>query len=354
MAEAGDLRALWGKHEAITTFIPYVAWQERDGQPRMLDAFLRAARASAVLGFVWYRPSRFANILPSKATPRAIILVAPHFRWNLLGERGDLVQQWAAAVSAIPYTEEVAQSVIRALLRIALRTELWPYITLDVWSWLKKRPSLPPACKGRRFGTYANNVKAVRWLKDPELFKSYLVLVWSEWDTLWDSGFDEMCVSIPEDFGGIGMGHHRADLIQRLDYVLGQLDRGMDYLRQHIPGVSGWQFRKMKEQYGKLKDILLEANVEAIARTSYPLIPLLCILIRASSCRISRDVYVHASPPMPITSRPEPSTLHIPPLPRSSPHRFRHSLRYTSPHLTPFLHISGARSVSPDPPIGGH
>ena len=306
MAEAGDIRTLWDKHKAITALLPYAAWQERNGRPEMLDALLHAARASAVLGLVWYRPSRFANILPSKATPRGIILVSPHFRWNSLGERGDLVRQWAAAVSAIPYTEEVAQSVVDALLRITFRTELWPHITLDVWSWLKRQPSLPPVCPGRRFGTYSNNVKAVRELKDPELFKSYLVLVWSEWDTLWDSGFDEMRVSIPEDFGGIGMGHHRADLIQRLDYVLGQLDRGMCYITQHIPGVDRYRFWKMKDQYGKLKDILLEANIEAITRTSRPVIILLCILIRAGSHRISHDIYVLASLPMPIVPCPKP------------------------------------------------
>jgi len=34
-----------------------------------------------------------------------------------------------------------------------------------------------------------------------------------------------MQVSVREDFKGIEMGCHRAELIQRLDYVLGELDR---------------------------------------------------------------------------------------------------------------------------------
>ena len=43
----------------------------------------------------------------------------------------------------------------------------------------------------------------VRGLKDIKVLKSYLFLVWSEWDTPY--GFDEMCTSILEDFGGICM-----------------------------------------------------------------------------------------------------------------------------------------------------
>lgn len=349
MAENGELRTIWGKHKAITTLIPYAAWQERDGQPEMLDALINAARASGLLGFLWHRPTRFANILPSNSTPRGIIVASPHFRWNLLAERGDLVQQWVAAVSATPYTEEVAQSIVDALLRISFRTELWPHITLNVWSWLKKRPCLPPDCTGRQFGTYANNVQAVRQFEDPELFKSYLALVWSEWYSLWDSGFDEMCASIPEDFGGIGMGHHRADLIQRLDYVLGRLDLGIDYLKQHNPGVDGFRFKKMKEQYRNLKDILLEMNIEAITRASYPVIPLLCILILAGSHRIPHDIYVQPSSPIPVVSHPEPSIPLIP-----SP-RFAHTRISTlitilyMPAALPPPSTNEVRSVSPVP-----
>ena len=60
---------------------------------------------------------------------------------------------------------------------------------------------------------------------DIEVLKSYLFAVWSEWDWLSNYCFDEMCILIRDDFGGIEMGHHRTDLIQRLDDVLGQLDR---------------------------------------------------------------------------------------------------------------------------------
>jgi len=270
MAYAGEPRELLDKRKAITTLLPYGVWQERRGRHEVLDVCLRAAVVAQGLGFRWYHSSRVANIFPSKATPRATLLVSPHFHWNPSNGRVGLVRQWAAAVSVTPYTEEVAQSVVDTLLRVVSQPVFWPHITFDVWSWLKRRPSLPPVCPGRREGTYWGNVKAVRRLGGPENFKSYLVVVWSEWDPLGD-GFDEMCVAIPQDFGGPGMGHHRADLIQRLDYVLGQLGRGIDDLRQHKPGVNEDCFGKMKDQYGKLRGILLEEN----DRKSYPVTTIL-------------------------------------------------------------------------------
>jgi len=133
------------------------------------------------------------------------------------------------AVSATPHTEEVARSVVDALLQIAYQKELLPYIPLDIWSWLKTRPSLPPGCVGCFFGSFPGVIKAVQGLKDVELLESYLVLVWSEWGAVSNEGFDEMCVSLPKDFGEIGMGHHRANLIERLDHILGQLD--LEYLQ---------------------------------------------------------------------------------------------------------------------------
>src|SRR5258705_13860698 len=106
-----------------------------------------------------------------------------------------------------------------------------------IWtSWLTKQPALPPICLGRYYGTGLHVVKAVRGLKHIEVFKSYLLITWSEWDTF--DSVDEICASMDEDFGGVGMGPHRADLIQRLDHILTQLDQGLGYLRQHNPDVS--------------------------------------------------------------------------------------------------------------------
>jgi hypothetical protein len=80
-----------------------------------------------------------------------------------------------------------------------------------------------------------DTVRHFRGLGDVDILKSYFLFIWSEWSQLSDVG--GMLVSIREDFGGIGMGHHRDDLIKRLDHVLGQLDRGLDYLEQHQDGL---------------------------------------------------------------------------------------------------------------------
>ena len=273
MAEAQDVKELCSKRKAITTLLPYATWQELKGQPEMLNILLHAARASKMLQFRWYRIELFASALLSKATPHAIVLVSPHIPWRFLRNRGDLAQQWAAATSTVPHTEEVAQSVVDTLLQIAFRKELLPYITADVWLWLTKLPSLPPVCLGRRFGTYAYVIGAVWMLKDVKILKSYLLLTWSEWNAFHSS--DEICAWADEDFGGVGMGHHRADLIERLDYILGQLGQGLEYLNQHNPAIDEDGLQTMKQQYGKLKEAFLEANIKAITRVSDPSIVLI-------------------------------------------------------------------------------
>jgi hypothetical protein len=68
-------------------------------------------------------------------------------------------------------------------------------------------------------------VRTIRALNDIGILTSYLILTWSEWESLDSDRFAEMQMSVREDFNGIGMGCHRAELIQRLDYILGELDR---------------------------------------------------------------------------------------------------------------------------------
>ena len=79
------------------------------------------------------------------------------------------------------------------------------------------------------------------------------------------SGFDEMQISIREDFGGTEMGHHRVDLVRRLDYVLERLDRGLGYLRQHNPAFDERHLRRMEDTYQKLRETLLRVDAEAWA-----------------------------------------------------------------------------------------
>ena len=265
MAEAEDHRSLKSKHIAITALLPYAVWQERDGQSEMFDTILHAARASRMLPYmVWYCVDQFFSTLFSEASPRAIVLASPHIHWGLLTDRGDLVQWWAATASIVPYTDEVAQSVVNTLLHIASEHRLIQHIPADVWSWLTKWPSLPPICLGRRLGTQARVVKVVRGLRDIEVLKSYLLLVWSEWDI--PIGSEEICTSIREDFGGIGMGHHRADLIQRLNHVLGQLNRGLGYLKRHNPWLDEDDLQERKDNYRKLRETLLGTDTKVVDR----------------------------------------------------------------------------------------
>ena len=258
MAEAEDYRPLQSKHKAITALLPWAVWREREGQPEMFYITLRAARASRTTTFMWCHVDQFTSTLLSEASPRAIVLASPHILWYQLRDRGDLVRYWVAAASAIPYSEEIAQNVVDMLLQIASECEPW-YIPVDLWSWLTKRPSLPPICPGRHCGTSGFVVEVVRALKDLEVLKSYLLLVWSEWDTLYCSGFDKMCTLIREDFGGVEMGRHRTDLILRLDHVLGQFDRGLEYF-QYKPQFSEYNLQDGKNQYRKLREMLLEIN----------------------------------------------------------------------------------------------
>ena len=259
-AKAEGTDELRSKRKAITTLLPYAVWQELSGKPQMLNTILCAARASRMLWFRWYRIRQFVIPILSKATPRAIVLLAPHIPWSLLTGRGDLVRQWTTATSMVPYTEEVARSVVDTLLQIASRSKLLPHITIGVWLWLTKRPSLPPVCSGRHFGTYLHVVQAVRRLKDIEILKSYLLLTWSEWDAVQHGAFNEICASIREDFGGVGMDRHRADLIQQLDNVLGQLDRGSEQFKQHNPDHSVFDLQTAKQEYEKLKGVLVEVG----------------------------------------------------------------------------------------------
>ena len=230
----------------------------------MFEAFLQAARASREMRLTWGHIEPVAVKLHPEASPRAIILASPYIPWDRLTDRRDLVKRWATAASAVPYTEEISQSVVDVLLQIASVSKLVPSIPVDVWSWLTKRPPLPPFCLGRRVGTRSRVVKVVRGLKDVEVLKSYLLIVWSEWDDLRDnSGFNKMCTSIRKDLSGIEMENHRTELVQRLDHVLGQLDqRSPDQRGRWLGRYDLWRIRR---RYRKLKEVLVEVE----RRTSF-------------------------------------------------------------------------------------
>ena len=163
------------------------------------------------------------------ASPRAAALAGPHIGFALESfgvAAQDLVPEWVAAISAAPHTEDVAGSVVDMLLHLAADPHLRPSIPVDVWSRLNERPSLPPACRGRYLGSGHDTVRTVLALDDIGVLTSYPILVWSEREPLDDGGgLAEMRRSIREDFSGVGNGYYREDFLQRLDYILGKLDR---------------------------------------------------------------------------------------------------------------------------------
>ena len=280
MAQAEDQQLLHAKHKAASCLFPYVVWQDRVGQREMLGALLHAAMTSNSERFMWRRIQPYITTLSNKPSPpsldQVIVFASPHVSWHDGQHNENMVTRWGAAASAVPYTEEVGQSVVDALLQIASVDSLRPHIPIETWAWLRRRPSLLPECSGRSKGTDGDIVRQVRTLGDIEVLKSYLLLVWSEWDPISprSGGLAEMHVAIRERFNGIGMGRHREDLIKRLDHVLGQLDWGL--LEEHRSSLGEDDTQRAKEQYEELKKVLLEVDREAVnvlARTLPSLIP---------------------------------------------------------------------------------
>ena len=267
-ARAEDRDQIQSRRKAITAFFPYAVWQERGGDRRAIDAFLGVTRVSkSGSGFMWGEIEPFVAALFGETSPdslnRVLALVSPYVPWRTWGFDGNAVNRWAAAASAVPYTEEVGQNVVDALLQIASTDPLRPYIPVGLWALLEKQPSLPPYCWGRSLGTEVEVVRGVRALGDIGVLESYLLLVWSEWDPIRDLGFAEMQTLIRADFGGIGMGLHRENLLGRLDHVLEQLDRGSRYLKHHSPSLTEGKIRRIREQHVELRRLLLEVDGEA-------------------------------------------------------------------------------------------
>ena len=266
MVEASDRDTIISKRKAIYAAFPYAIYLVRGEKRAMLDVILSALAAPTSLRFAWepirpYITSLFDE--PNNLSlDRVITLVSPYIRWGEWQNSEQMVDRWVSALTAVGDTKGIGQSVVDALLQIAYFDQLRPHITVDVWAWLKKRPSLPPTCDGRFLGTVGDIVRHIRGLGDIEILKSYFLLVWSEWGVIWESGLNEMAISIREDFGGIGMFIHRGDLAERLDCVLGQLDQGSRYLEQHMPSVCG--IRRSKGVYVNLKEVLMEVDRRAM------------------------------------------------------------------------------------------
>ncbi|KAF9644473.1 hypothetical protein BDM02DRAFT_946390 [Thelephora ganbajun] len=136
-----------------------------------------------------------------------------------------MMQLWITAASTLPYTDDIGRSVVDALLKMAYHNKLLPHIPVLAWDWLKERPVFPSSCWGLKWGAYSGVVQMVRKLRDFELVASYLFVVWSGWTDLHPKACLTMMALIREELCGIGeAAGYRADLIQRLDYVLSQSD----------------------------------------------------------------------------------------------------------------------------------
>jgi len=276
MAEVGDHHQIQSKHKTINALLSYAVLQERDGQPQMLDAFLCAARASRMLKFGWSRARRLA-----------------------------------AATSTVPCTDEAARDVLDTMLQIASQDALLLHIPTDFWFRLIKRPSLPPVCLGRDVGAHLHVAKAVRGLGDIEIAKAYFLLIWSEWDYLVSGGFDESCASIRGDWWGWEWTppcrtHPTSG--SRSGTVGSGV--GIPPTAQSEPG--GARFPDDERPVRELKDILLETNIEAVTRASYPAMAFHHMLTQADVHRFSCNIYVQASTSVPINLCLEFSTSHSP------------------------------------------
>jgi len=101
--------------------------------------------------------------------------------------------------------------------------------------------------------------------------------------------------SIRGDFNGIGMGHYREELRNRLDHVLGQLDLGWEYLHRHRTDLYRLDSNTeiTKDRYRELKRALQEVDGEAmeiLTRTPSRFIILFGILTSVDMSRISSGI----------------------------------------------------------------
>ena len=306
MAASEDTYIIECKRKAVTAFFPYAVWRERVGDSRMMDAFLTAAKVFGSKTSLWYPIVPFIPTLFGAATSQTVVETSPYVPWDRVLDDPSVVAVWAEATTAVPDTEEVNRRVVDALLQIASVDFLRPHVPDDTWSWLNKRPTLPAECIGRSIGTKKHTVRRIRQLRDVETLKSYFLLVWSEWNLIGEEsgGFAEMLTSIHEDFGGIGMGRHREDLIKQLDDTLTWLNRCLGTSALIDPTSPNAEIRFAMERYGELKRALAELDRDAakILTRASPRLIIFGLLTPVDTYRIPLDLHVHLTSPRSVVS----------------------------------------------------
>lgn len=144
----------------------------------MIGKIVLAARASNSQRFAWHQVvpyvSRLFEKRSSNSLNRVIVLISPYAPWTGALNNTVAVTRWAAAASAVSYTEVVGASVVHTLFQIALIRILRPYIPIKAWGWLKRQPSL---YLGLKVGWTYHIISCVRELGDVDILKSYLLLL---------------------------------------------------------------------------------------------------------------------------------------------------------------------------------
>lgn len=322
MITTRDHYLLHSRWWSVAALLHYAVWQVQGGQLEMFDTLLDAARVSRSLGYMWYCDTEFSSMLLSRGSPHTIALAAPYIYWlPFIRRGGGLVQLWVAAVSAVPYTEEAAQGVVETLFDVASYDTLLPLIPVDVWDietlksyflivwseWVRPSRSIPeimssaglrcspdhlsshdPPDEGGALVPEAMDMPGISLHYPPDDLLNHDLadipgvicytpnrtsspripdstssryppnVVDRMPDDSFAGGFREMQIAIQEDFDGIGMGHHRVDLIERLAYVIEQLDRGLEHIHRHNPCIDERDLQSIKRRYRKLQKILLE------------------------------------------------------------------------------------------------
>ena len=119
-----------------------------------------------------------------------------------------------------------------------------------------------------------------------------------------------MQVLLREDFNAIGMDCRRAELIQRLDYILGELDRRSGHLDVNLGDDKLWRREVgrrspvMKDRYRRLKRILQEVGqktTEILNGMPHSFV-ILGLLTLMDLHRIPLHLHVCHTSPVPITS----------------------------------------------------
>ena len=139
-------------------------------------------------------------------------------------DAGFMMRLWIAAASGLPDTDAVCEAMVDTLLEAAYDDRFRPHIPAEAWEWLKKRPVLPRGSHALYNKAPEGFFQTVRTLGDIEIIASYLSVVWSERSSFHPTpNYEGIQRLVRKELGGMCTAGYRADLIQRLDYVISRV-----------------------------------------------------------------------------------------------------------------------------------